>query len=71
MKNKLAYSAITDDVYYIDGRSQQREISKGNFTQMVLLWLTNSLMPKVGVTRKRTLSINGKPHWEITLKRLA
>lgn len=69
-KKTLAYSALTDTVFYIDGRGKQVDIPKGNFIQMVLLWLNEGEMPKVGSVHSRTLSVDNDPHWEITVKRI-
>lgn len=69
-KKTLAYSSLTDTVFYIDGRGKQVDIPKGNFIQMVLLWLNEGEMPKVGSVHSRTLSVDNDPHWEITVKRI-
>ena len=69
-KKTLAYSALTDTVFYIDGRGKQVDIPKGNFIQMVLLWLNEGEMPKVGSVHSRILSVDNDPHWEITVKRI-
>jgi hypothetical protein len=75
MKNKktkqLAYSSLTDTVFYIDGRGQQHELPKGNFIQMVLLWLNEGITPKVGEKFQRKLSVNGEIHWKIDCERVA
>jgi len=69
-KKTLAYSALTDTVLYIDGRGKQVDIPKGNFIQMVLLWLNEGETPDVGSVYSRTLSVNNDPHWKITIERI-
>jgi len=70
-KKKLAYSALTDTVFYIDGRGKQVDIPKGNFIQMVLLWLNEGTLPKVGGKFQRSLTVNGEVHWKITVERVS
>ncbi len=38
MKNKLAYSSLTDRVIWVDGKGQSRDVTQ-NFIQIMLLWL--------------------------------
>lgn len=71
MKKSLAYSSLTDKVFYLDGKGQKTELPKGNFIQMVLLWLNEGKTPKVGESYERTLSVKGKVHWKITVERVA
>ena len=71
MKKSLAYSSLTDEVVYLDGKGQKTELPKGNFIQMVLLWLNEGKTPKVGESYERTLSVKGKVHWKITVERVA
>ncbi len=70
-KKTLAYSALTDTVFYIDGRGKQVDIPKGNFIQMVLLWLNEGTLPKVGEKFQRSLTVNGEVHWKITVERVS
>ena len=69
--NTLVYSELTDTVFYIDGRGKQRELSKGNFIQMMLLWMNEGELPEVGKGSKRVLKVADEVHWEITCKRMA
>ena len=71
MKKSLAYSSLTDEVFYLDGKGQRTELPKGNFIQMVLLWLNEGKTPKVGEKYERTLSAKGKVHWKITVERVS
>ena len=71
MKKSLAYSSLTDEVFYLDGKGQKTELPKGNFIQMVLLWLNEGKTPKVGESYQRILSVKGKVHWKITVERVA
>lgn len=70
-KKTLAYSSLTDTVFYIDGRGNKVDLPKGNFIQMVLLWLNEGVLPKVGEKFQRTLAVKGKTHWKITIERVA
>ena len=70
-KNNLAYSALTDEVFYLDGNGQKKQLPNGNFIQMVLLWLNDGNLPEVGETKERTLSVKGEVHWKITCERVA
>lgn len=71
MKKLLAYSSLTDEVFYLDGKGQKTELPNGNFIQMVLLWLNEGKIPKVGERYERTLSVKDKIHWRITVERMA
>ncbi len=68
---KLSYSSLTDEVFYLDGKGRKTILPKGNFIQMVLLWLNEGVIPNVGEKVERTLSVNGKVHWKITCERVA
>jgi hypothetical protein len=70
MKKSLAYIILTDEVFYLDEKGQKTELPKGNFIQMVLLWLNEGKTPKVGEIYERTLSAKGKGHWKITVERV-
>jgi hypothetical protein len=70
MKNELAYSELTDAVYFIDGKGQKKELPPGNFVQMVLLWLNQGTLPKVGEKFQRKLLVKGKVHWRIIVERV-
>jgi hypothetical protein len=70
-KKTLVYSALTDQVYYIDGKGSKVDLPKGNFIQMVLLWLLEAKICKVGEKFERTLSVKGKVHWKISIERIA
>lgn len=70
-KKTLAYSGLTDTVFYIDGKGKQVDLPKGNFIQMVLLWLNEGVLPKVGDKFERKLAVKGKTHWKITVERVA
>ena len=70
-KKTLAYSGLTDTVFYIDGKGKKVDLPKGNFIQMVLLWLNEGVLPKVGEKFQRTLAVKGKIHWKITVERVA
>ena len=70
-KKTLAYSGLTDTVFYIDGKGKQVDLPKGNFIQMVLLWLNEGVLPKVGEKFQRRLAVKGKTHWKITVERVA
>ena len=69
-KKSLAYSGLTDEVFYIDGKGSKTTLPKGNFIQMVLLWLNEGKTQNVGEKFERTLSWNGEPHFRITIERL-
>ena len=71
MKKSLAYSSLTDSVHYIDGKGNKVDLPNGNFIQMVLLWLTEGVLIKVGEKFQRTLSVKGKVHWKITIERVS
>jgi hypothetical protein len=71
MRKQLAYSGLTDEVFYLDGKSQKTTLPKGNFIQMVLLWLNEGNTPKVGEKFERTLSVRGVVHWKITCERIS
>lgn len=71
MERKLAYSSLTDEVFYLDGKGRKTLLPENNFIQMVLLWLTGGTIPKVGERVERTLSVNSKIHWKITCERVA
>lgn len=71
MGKKLGYSSLSDEVFYLDGKGQKTALPKGNFIQMVLLWLNEGNTPKVEEKFRRTLSVNGKVHWKITCERVA
>lgn len=71
MKKQLGYSSLTDEVFYLDGKGQKTDLPKGNFIQMILLWLNEGNTPKVGEKFERTLSVKGKVHWKITCERVA
>ena len=70
-KKTLAYSSLTDTVFYIDEKGKRVDLPKGNFIQMVLLWLNEGVLPKVGEKLQRTLLVKGKTHWKITVERVA
>jgi len=70
-RNELAYSALTDEIFYVDGRGQKKEIKHNNWFQMMLLWLNDGILPKVGSIKTRTLSVEGNVKWKITCERVA
>lgn len=70
MKKSLAYSSLTDTVFYVDGNGKSQELPKGNFIQMVLLWLNEGNLPEIGSEFERTLLVSGEKQWSITCKRL-
>lgn len=69
-KNKLYYSELTDKVYWKNAGGKNLDVTD-SFIQMMLLWLTNATLPKVGAKRQRVLKVNNVTHWEIEVKRLA
>ena len=71
MKNKLAYSELTDSIYWIDGRGGKHEITQ-NFIQVMLLWIhegTDIAKVGSGFSRKLTGQM-GKNNWDISVKRI-
>ena len=70
-KKSLAYSNLTDTVFYIDGKGVKQELPKGNFIQIMLLWMNEGELPKVGDGSRRVLKAGDKVHWEITCKRVS
>lgn len=69
-KNQLNYSELTDTVYWVDGKGQKHDVTQ-NFIQMMLCWMTNASLPKVGAKRQRVLEVNGVTHWELEARRKA
>lgn len=71
MKNKLAYSKLTDTVQWVDGRGKATDCSQ-NFIQIMLLWFheASSLM-KVGEKYHRELRFQGKVKWRFTIERVS
>jgi len=68
-KNKLYYSELTDKVYWKNGEGKNLDVTD-NFVQMMLIWLTNASLPKVGKKRQRVLKVNNVIHCEIEVKRI-
>jgi hypothetical protein len=70
MRNELDYSSLTDDVFYIDVRGQKTTVHKGNFTYVILRWISKGITFKDREKFERTLFINDKTHWKITCERV-
>jgi hypothetical protein len=68
--HNLAYSPLTEKVYWIDGSGKKKEITQ-NFLQVMLLYLLESELPEVGSEYQKQLIVDGKPHWTIKIKREA
>jgi hypothetical protein len=69
---QLQYSELTKIIYFTDKR-KKIVIDDNNFIQMVLLWMQkdipldgNQTLTKV----TRTISVNGKPYYELSLKKV-
>lgn len=70
IKKQLAYSRLTNNIYWIDGKGQKTDVTQ-NFIQNMLLWINEGELPKVGEAYKRALAVNGKVMWEISCKRIS
>lgn len=69
-KKQLNYSALTDTVFWVDGKGEQTDVTQ-NFIQMILCWTNKGSLPEVGKENTKCLRVDGKVHWEITCKRIA
>lgn len=69
-RNALNYSEITDTVYWVNGIGQKQDVTQ-NFIQMMLLYLNQATLPKVGNGSERELKVNKKVHWKVSCKRIA
>jgi hypothetical protein len=52
---------------------RKHEIDENNFIQMILLWMHKDLPPEALKTAKsitQEITIDGKPHYELSLKKL-
>lgn len=67
----LAYSTLSDKVYWLDGKGQKHDVTD-NFIHVMMLWLAqenNSFIEK-DTRYIRHLSYDNIPHWELSLKKL-
>jgi len=69
-KNKLAYSPLSDQVYYFNAKGEKQDVHQ-SFIQGMLLWMNQGEDPPVGTTEQRELTNNGKVHWRITCERVS
>lgn len=70
-KNKLAYSQLTDKVYWIDGKGGRHECTQ-NFVQLVLLWLHEGggIINEGEKIGRDLIGQKGIADWTITLERV-
>lgn len=69
-KKELAYSELTNKVYYVDGKGGKIDMTD-NFIQIMLCWINKGELPKVNETNTRKLKVGEIVHWEINAKRTA
>lgn len=66
-KNSLAYSPLTEKVYWIDGNGQSHDVHQ-NFIQMMLLWLSEGELPsKEGEGFEKDLTVDGKVEYTLRI----
>lgn len=69
MKNTLAYSDLTQQVYWLDGKGKKHELPKGNLEQIILMFLANGILIEEGQQAQKVFKVAGVPKWKITLER--
>jgi len=70
MTNTLAYSALTQQVYWLDGKGKKHEIPKGNLEQIILMFLTDGILIDEGQQVQKVFKFAGVPKWKITAERV-
>lgn len=68
--NKLAYSDLTDEIYFFDDEGKKHSVNKQSFIQAMLLWLNQGDDPPVGTVVERELKVGDITHWKIMCQRL-
>jgi len=70
MTNTLAYSALTQQVYWLDGKGKKHELPKGNLEQIILMFLTDGILIDEGQQAQKVFKVSGVPKWKITVERV-
>jgi hypothetical protein len=69
---QLKYSEFSNTIYFTDGK-KKIAIDENNFIQMILLWMYKDIPEEAKEKLKHVtqeITVDGKPHYELTLKKV-